>query len=93
LEYEVFSLSRYGSLDPAFVVENGISLRMAFRDKVVVVLTESFKENAKDKENICPVDLLPNGCMQQTSGYEASTRWLIVGVNETLTKNLLRSIY
>jgi hypothetical protein len=89
LEYEVFSLSRYGSLDPAFVVENGISLRMAFRDKVVVVLTETFKENAKDKENICPVDLLPNGCMQQTSGYEASTRWLIVGVNETLTKNLL----
>ena len=89
LEYEVYSLSRYGSLDPAFVVENGKSLREAFRDKVVVVLIETFKLNAKDKDDICPLELLPNGCMQQTSGYEPSTRWLIVGVNETLTKNLL----
>lgn len=89
MEYEVYSLSRYGSLDPAFVVESGLSLRMAFRDKVVVVLTETFKDKAKDQENISPLDLLPNGCMQQTSGYEASTRWLIVGVNDTLTKNLL----
>lgn len=87
--YEVFSVSRYGTLDPNFVVDDGTSLRDAFRDKVVVILPEAFKENARDTEAISPLQLLPNGCMQQTSGYDPSTRFLIVGVDETQTKPLL----
>jgi hypothetical protein len=87
--YEVFSVSRYGTLDPNFVVDDGTSLRDAFFDKVVVILPEAFKENARDTDAISPLQLLPNGCMQQTSGYDPSTRFLIVGVDETLTKPLL----
>ena len=90
VDYEVYSVSRYGSLDPTFVPENGKTLRDAFRNKLIVVLTEKFKENARDKEAVFPLELLPNGCMQQTSGYEPSTRWLVVGVNETLNKRLLQ---
>jgi hypothetical protein len=90
LKYEVFSVSRYGSLDPAFMLESGKTLRDAFRKKLVIVLTEKFKENARDKEAICPLHLFPNGCMQQTSGYEPSTRWLIIGANDTMNKDLLQ---
>lgn len=90
VEYEVFSVSRYGTLDPTFVIEGETTLRDAFSNKVVIVLPEPFKENVRDTEAISPLQLLPNGCMQQTSGYDPSTRFLLVGVDETHTKPLLQ---
>jgi hypothetical protein len=91
MEYEIYSVSRYGSLDPGFSLENGKTLREVFRSKLIIVLTERFKENARDEEVISPIQLFPNGCMQQTSGYEPSTRFLVVGSNDSINKELLRA--
>jgi hypothetical protein len=90
LEHEVFSLSRYGSLNPAFTVENGLTLKDAFCNKIIVLLTEPFKEDPRDKKSISPIEFLPYGCMQQTSGFFPSTRWLIVGVNGNIPKRLVQ---
>lgn len=90
LKYQIYSVSRYGTLDPNFELENGTTLKEAFRNKIIILLTEPFRENARDKETISPLDLLPNGTMQQASGYDASTRWLIVGAGQSKNKRLLQ---
>jgi len=90
LEYEIFSVSRYGTLSPTSTLENGKTICDVFRNKLIVVLTEKFKENERDEEYISPLRLLPNGCMQQISGYDSSTRWLLVGANDTQIKQQLQ---
>ena len=88
---QVYSVSRYGSLDPFFKIENGKFLRDVFKNKLIILLTEKFKAMPRDEESISPLDLLPHGCMQQSSGFDQSTRWLVVGTNEAIHKEMLNS--
>ena len=92
LAFESYSVSRYGSLDPSFVVENGKTLKDNFSGKLVIVLNDKFLIDHRDKAGIFPVQLLAGGCMSQNSGFDPSTKWLIVGSGSpALVRDLLES--
>ena len=92
--YETYSVSRYGTLDPNFVLEDGATtLREAFRNKLVVLLTEPFVPDpcldGESGQPIQPHRMLLHGCMEQSSGFEPSTKWLVVGGNADMHRDLL----
>jgi len=92
LLFETFSISRYGTLDPSFVVENGKTLKENFCGKLVIVLNEKYKIDQRDATGIHPVQLFNRGCMSQNSGFDSTTTWLIVGGgNATSNRDLLES--
>jgi len=94
LQFECYSVSRYGSLSPDYEVEKGLPLKNAFRNKLVVLLNEGFaltNKLAKSAQTF-PVSLLPNGCMMQSSGFDDSTMWLIVNSKGAVDPSLLESL-
>lgn len=91
LRVESFSASRYGHLEPNKVLPNGTTLRQAFADKLVIVLNEKYSPIRKNSLKVRPSRLLPRGC-SQGSGFEASTRWLIVGSSRASEKQLLAGL-
>ena len=96
LLFETYSVSRYGTLDPFFLVENGKSLRENFRGKLVIILNDKYKIDHRDKTAINPASLFIRGCMSQNSGFDPTTTWLIVGggtavVNRDLLESHLAS--
>jgi hypothetical protein len=92
LAFETYSVSRYGTLDPSFVVENGKTLKENFSGKLVIVLNDKFLIDHRDKAGIYPVQLLAGGCMSQNSGFDPTTKWLIVGSGSpALIRDLLES--
>lgn len=91
LKVEYYSVSIYGSLDPDFQPPNGgVTLAQAFKGKIVVVLDDTF--NPLGPISVMePSRMLPNGCQSQTSGYDANTRWLMVGSSDNAIKQALVS--
>lgn len=90
--YEVYSLSRYGTLDPFFVLDDAkTTLREAFANKLIILLTEPFFPDPMDdgKKAVHPHQFLLNGCMEQSSGFDPCTKWLVVGGNAQLNRDLL----
>ena len=92
LKVEYYSVSIYGSLDPDFPSPNGnASLAQVFKGKLVLVLDETFNPLDKSVSKMEPSRMLPNSCQSQTSGYDESTRWLLVGSSDEAVKQALVS--
>lgn len=93
LSPQIFSVSRYGSLDPNFSLEDGTRLSDAFLGKLVIVLNEPLSGTLWD--GMSPLDLIPpNSIGRSSTGYHETTRWLIVsagGDHHTIASKLLCS--
>jgi hypothetical protein len=90
IEVEVFSISRYGTFDPNFSPwSDGITLQEAFSGKLVIVLNDKFQCSKAPSPFIYPTQLLHAGCMEQASGFEPSTKWLIAGDYPGMSRQLL----
>lgn len=105
LSAEVYSVTRYGHLDPhkgsvllsvedeeeTLPATGGVPLRELFVGKLVVVLNDLYskKANGRATPNCRPTDLLVNGLCPYNSGFDASTKWLVVGGDESTKKCLL----
>ncbi|EJK44937.1 hypothetical protein THAOC_36485, partial [Thalassiosira oceanica] len=88
----LFSVSIYGSLDPNYQIpELGISLKEAFEGKLLIVLDDTFSPLAGSIAKMEPSRMLPNG--PQTSGFNQSTRWLLVGSTDAAINQALNSHY
>jgi len=86
----------YGSLSPKLVIPNGLkkSLKDLFRNKLVIILDEKFRpeqDRYDDRMNseMEPSRMLPYGIQAQTSGYDKSTKWLLVGPSEVAIRQAL----
>ena len=98
LSVEYFSVSICGSLDPSFTPPNvmgegtkSITLAQAFAEKLVIVLDSVFNPLDESVSRTEPSRMLPNGSQSQTSGYNKSTRWLLVGSSDDAVKQALAS--
>lgn len=93
LSVEYYSVSIYGSLHPDYMLPNGKTLAQAFSGKLVVVLDEEFNPIYDDISRLSPSCMLPRGCMSQTSGFDESTKWLLVGSSKAAIKQALSAHY
>jgi len=93
LKMDVYSVSLYGSLSPDFFATPDKSIREYFAGKLVIVLDETFNPLDDSVDEMSPSDMLPNGCMEQASGFSSSTKWLFVGSSQSSIQGLLMSHY
>jgi len=94
LKVDTYSVSLYGSLAPDFVITTGIdkkSLGQHFDGKLIIVLDETFNPLDDRVSAMTPSEMLPNGCMEQVSGYTPSTKWLFVNSDPKSVTALLMS--
>jgi len=95
LMIDTYSVSLYGSLSPNFVMGTspGVNLHQHFDGKLIIVLDETFNPLDEGVSAMTPSGMLPNGCMQQVSGFSQSTRWLFVNSDSMSITGLLMSHY
>eukprot|EP00584_Thalassiosira_punctigera_P002165 CAMPEP_0172532044 /NCGR_PEP_ID=MMETSP1067-20121228/5238_1 /TAXON_ID=265564 ORGANISM="Thalassiosira punctigera, Strain Tpunct2005C2" /NCGR_SAMPLE_ID=MMETSP1067 /ASSEMBLY_ACC=CAM_ASM_000444 /LENGTH=1180 /DNA_ID=CAMNT_0013316505 /DNA_START=11 /DNA_END=3553 /DNA_ORIENTATION=+ len=92
LKVEYYSVSINGSLDPDFQPSRGNApLSRSFEGKLVVVLDTTFNPLDDSVSKMEPSRMLPNGSQCQTSGYDKSTLWLLVGSSDDAVKQSLVS--
>ena len=93
LKVEYFSVSVYGSLTPEFRLKK--PLKDLFRNKLVIILDEKFRQEQDNRYDYAmnsemePSRMLPWGIQVQTSGYDESTKWLLVGPSEVAIRQAL----
>jgi len=95
LKVDTYSVSLYGSLTPDFVIgtSTDVTLHQNFDGKLIIVLDETFNPLDKEVSAMTPSQMLPNGCMEQLSGFSPSTRWLFVNSDPESVTGLLMSQY
>jgi hypothetical protein len=90
---EIFPLSRYGTLGPSFRPgASSDTLKELFKNKLVILFNRAFKPvsiTGTDGTSVCPSQLLPGGCLVETSGFDPSTRWLVLDVDTKSEDELL----
>ena len=92
LSVEYFSVSICGSLDPSFIPPKAsVTLAEAFAGKLIIVMDTTFNPLDRSVSETEPSRMLPNGCQSQTSGYDKSTCWLLVGSSDHAIKQALAS--
>lgn len=69
---EVFPVQTYGSLNPQFVMPSGDTLKESVVGKLVIILNQAFNPNQPGLRKLSPSEMLPSGCMVQTSGFHPS---------------------
>ena len=92
---DTYSASYYGSLSPDFVINTSVdeNLRHNFDEKLIIVLDDIFNPLDERVSAMTPSGMLPNGCMEQVSGFSPSTRWLFVKSDPKSVTGLLMSHY